>query len=43
LRAEPTDERGKALQLEEEAEKARVECDRLWKELQAEAKVSVEG
>ena len=37
------DERGKALQLEEEAKKARVESDRLWKVLQAETKVSVEG
>ncbi|XP_066365346.1 uncharacterized protein [Miscanthus floridulus] len=43
LRVELVDEHGKALQLEEEAKKARGECDRLWKELQAKTKVSVEG
>jgi hypothetical protein len=39
---ELANEHGKALHLEEEAEKAQVECDCLWRELQAEAKVSVE-
>jgi hypothetical protein len=42
-RAELTDECGKVLILEEEVEKVRVECDRLWCELQAEAKVSEAG
>lgn len=43
LRVELTDEGGKVLRLEEEVKKAHVECDRLWKELQVEAKVSVDG
>ena len=42
LWVELVDVRGKVLWLEE-AEKTRVECDRLWKELWAEAKVSVDG
>lgn len=42
-RAELADERGKVLILKEEAEKVRVECDHLWHELQAEAKVSEVG
>lgn len=40
---ELTYERNKVLQLEEEAEKTRAECDHLWKELQVEAKGSVNG
>ena len=40
---ELADERGKALQLEEEVDKMRVVCNHLWMELHAEAKVLVEG
>lgn len=37
------DEHSKVLVLEEEAEKARAECDCLWHEMQAEVKVSKAG
>lgn len=40
---ELTDEHGKALRLEEETEKAQVEFNYLWKELQVVAKVSEDG
>jgi hypothetical protein len=36
-------ERGKVLVLEVEMEKVHAECDRLWHELQVEAKVSEAG
>lgn len=43
LWVEVTDERSKVLRLDGETEKMRAECDHLWKELQAQAKVSVDS
>lgn len=43
LRVELVDEHNKVLRLEGETEKMCVECDCLWKELQAEVKVLVDG
>jgi hypothetical protein len=43
FQVELVNEHGKALKLEEEAEKAQVECDYLWREPEAEMKVSMDG
>jgi hypothetical protein len=40
---ELSNEHSKVLWLEGEVEKVHAECDHLWKELQAEAKVSKDG